>query len=142
MVITHQMITEVKKLQPYLVEELSKHDKDWAVEANDDLIEKWSYIIKNLNNYADDNKTTVLSLLLLSYLKTDDMVNYLNNLHNKNPLVLMEIVKKFDFLEDEEYIELKKILESRIAFLYKLKIIPKIYSQQRLDSLEKSLNNF
>lgn len=142
MIITHQMINEIKNLQPYIVEQLSNHDKEWAIEANQELIDKWTYIIKNLNNYAEDNKTTLLSLLLLSYLKTDDMVNYLNTLHNKNPLVLMDIVKKFDFLEDEEHVELKKILESRIAFLYKLKIIPKIYSQQRLDNLEKSLNNF
>ncbi len=142
MTITHQMINEVKKLQPYLVEELSKHDKDWALEANEELIEKWTYIIKNLNNYSEDNKTTILSLLLLSYLKTDQMVSFLNSIHNKNPITLMDIVKKFDFLEEEEHIELKKILESRIAFLFKLKVIPKIYSQQRLDSIEKSLNNY
>ncbi len=142
MTITHQMINEVKKLQPYLVEELSKHDKDWALDANEELIEKWTYIIKNLTNYSEDNKTTILSLLLLSYLKTDQMVSFLNSIHNKNPIILMDIVKKFDFLEEEEHIELKKILESRIAFLFKLKIIPKIYSQQRLDSIEKSLNNY
>jgi len=141
-IITHQMIIEVKKLQPYLIEELSKNDKNWAMEANEELIEKWTYIIKNLQDYSEDNKTTILSLLLLSYLKTDDMVNYLNTIHNKNPIILMDIIKKFDFLEEEEYIELKKILENRMAFLFKLKIIPKIYSQQRLDSLEKSLNNY
>lgn len=141
-IITHQMIIEVKKLQPYLIEELSKNDKNWAIEANEELIEKWTYIIKNIQDYSEDNKTTILSLLLLSYLKTDDMVNYLNSIYNKNPVILMDIIKKFDFLEEEEYIELKKILENRIAFLFKLKIIPKIYSQQRLDNLEKSLNNY
>lgn len=141
MIITKEIIEKVKESQKETIKEISNLES-WSIQADEDLKEKWQNLIEELSNIKNSDEINVLFLKLFSYLNTGDMINFVMQLNKKDSEVFYGFIEEIENFQDQEKEELREIFKEKLMVLYRLNVIPKIFSEDRVSALRIALGKY
>jgi hypothetical protein len=141
MTLTKEIIENIKESPEDTIKEISKLES-WALIADEDLKEKWKNILYKLDEIKNKKELNTLFLKLFAYLNTGDMIKFTMELNSKNNDIFFEFIEQLDKTKDKELLELNEIFKERLMVLYRLNIIPKIFSEDRVTSLRIALGKY
>jgi hypothetical protein len=117
---------------------LLEDQEDW-VSKNPDIEEKveniimnWSDILKTKNPKKDT------FIRLMAYLSTGQMINFLNAIEKMDKKFVDELLESINQINSND--KFKMILSQRLLVIYRMSIIPKVFSPERLQALENEIN--
>lgn len=141
MIITKEIIEKVKESQEETIKEISNLES-WSIQADEDLKEKWQNLIEELSNIKNSDEINVLFLKLFSYLNTGDMIRFVMQLNKKDSEVFYGFIEEIENFKDQEKEELREIFKEKLMVLYRLNVIPKIFSEDRVSALRIALGKY
>ena len=141
MEITKEIIENIKESPEDTINEISGLEK-WSLDANDNLKEKWKNLLDKIDEIKDTEEINPLFLKLFAYLNTGDMIKFSMELNSKNSEVFFNFVEGIENTNDKELVELREIFKERLMVLYRLNIIPKIFSEDRVTALRIALGKY
>lgn len=129
------IISSVSKDRVDVINELDGRD-DWAV-TDKDILNRVNGILKNLDKIvkrSDGGKDSIVKIMAM--IKTGNMINLSDFIKKKNEYYyisqLLDLINKCD----DEY---SKIIVRRFLTLYRVAVIPKIFSDERLDAIHEQI---
>lgn len=140
--ITQDIIEFAKSAQlskPELIR-LLESSEDWTVD-NPELEEKIDYLFANweeINERKNIDKDAILKLL--SYLSTGRMIDFLGGLEKIDPIFYRKLIDSMNELNSNKMPVFSMLLAKRLHVIYRLMVIPKIFSSERLKALESEIN--
>lgn len=141
MIITKEIIEKLKESEEETIKEISNLES-WSIKADEDLKEKWKNLMEELSNIKNSDEINTLFLKLFSYLNTGDMIKFLMQLNKKDSEVFYSFIEEVENFSDKEKKELREIFKEKLMVLYRLKIIPKIFSEDRVTALKIALGKY
>lgn len=141
MIITKEIIENIKESQDETIKEISNLES-WSIKADEDLKEKWHALIEKLSNIKNSDEINVLFLKLFSYLNTGDMIKFVMQLNKKDSEVFYNFIEEIETFKDKEKEELREIFKEKLMVLYRLNVIPKIFSEDRVAALRIALGKY
>jgi len=120
---------------------LLETNEEW-VSKNPDIEEKVENIIMNWQEIIDEkNPKKETFIRLMAYLSTGQMLNFLNAVEKLDKDFIKELLDKVNDLNDKEGSKFTMIFAQRLLVIYRMHIIPKVFSPERLKALENEINN-
>lgn len=119
---------------------LLESNEDWTVEY-DGIEEKIELLFENwdeINERKEIDKTRLLQLL--GYLSTGDMIDFLSNLEKIDKDFYEKLIDKVNELNENQMPVFSMLFAKRLLVIYRLMVIPKIFSADRLKALETEIN--
>jgi hypothetical protein len=119
---------------------LLESNEDWTVDSSlveekiDHLFQNWDEI----NEEKPVDKKAVLKLL--SYLSTGAMIDFLGSLEKIDPDFYKKLIETLNETNAKEMPIFSMLLAKRLHVIYRLMVIPKIFSAERLKALENEIN--
>lgn len=141
MKITKEVVEVIKKTKTNTIDEISAKES-WAIEKTEFISEKWIELIKNINKIGKEKDLNDLFLILFSYLNTKDMISFAMELNKHSPTHFNDFFREIDKIDDKEKEKLSFFLTEKMLVIYRLNIIPKIFSEERITSLQIALNKY
>lgn len=140
--ITQDIVEFAKSAQlskPELIR-LLEASEDWTVE-NPEIEEKIDHLFTNweeINERKNIDKDAILKLL--SYLSTGRMIDFLGSLEKIDPIFYRKLIDSMNELNANKMPVFSMLLAKRLHVIYRLMVIPKIFSSERLKALESEIN--
>ncbi len=141
MIITKEIIEKIKESQEESIKEISNLES-WSIKADEDLKEKWQALIDKLSNIKNSDEINILFLKLFSYLNTGDMIKFVMQLNKKDSDVFYGFIEEIENFKDKEKEELREVFKEKLMVLYRLNVIPKIFSEDRVSALRITLGKY
>tara|TARA_Y100000588_G_scaffold310178_1_gene335592 strand:- start:38988 stop:39413 length:426 start_codon:yes stop_codon:yes gene_type:complete len=141
MIITKEIIEKIKESQEEAIKEISDLES-WSIKADEDLKEKWQALIDKLSNIKNSDEINILFLKLFSYLNTGDMIKFVMQLNKKDSEVFYGFIEEIENFKDKEKEELREVFKEKLMVLYRLNVIPKIFSEDRVSALRIALGKY
>lgn len=141
MIITKEIIEKIKESQEEAIKEISELES-WSIKADEDLKEKWQALIDKLSNIKNNDEINILFLKLFSYLNTGDMIKFVMQLNKKDSEVFYGFIEEIENFKDKEKEELREVFKEKLMVLYRLNVIPKIFSEDRVSALRIALGKY
>tara|TARA_B100000073_G_C23555505_1_gene501889 strand:+ start:263 stop:688 length:426 start_codon:yes stop_codon:yes gene_type:complete len=141
MIITKEIIEKIKESQEESIKEISNLES-WSIKADEDLKEKWQALIDKLSNIKNSDEINILFLKLFSYLNTGDMIKFVMQLNKKDSDVFYGFIEEIENFKDKEKEELRELFKEKLMVLYRLNVIPKIFSEDRVSALRITLGKY
>ncbi len=141
MIITKEIIEKIKESQEESIKEISNLES-WSIKADEDLKEKWQALIDKLSNIKNSYEINILFLKLFSYLNTGDMIKFVMQLNKKDSDVFYGFIEEIENFKDKEKEELREVFKEKLMVLYRLNVIPKIFSEDRVSALRITLGKY
>lgn len=141
MIITKEIIEKIKESQEEAIKEISDLES-WSINADEDLKEKWQALIDKLSNIKNSDEINILFLKLFSYLNTGDMIKFVMQLNKKDSEVFYGFIEEIENFKDKEKEELREVFKEKLMVLYRLNVIPKIFSEDRVSALRIALGKY
>jgi hypothetical protein len=119
---------------------LLESNEDWTVEY-DGIEEKIEHLFENwddINERKEIDKTRLLQLL--GYLSTGDMIDFLATLEKIDKEFYEKLIDKVNELNENQMPVFSMLFAKRLLVIYRLMVIPKIFSADRLKALETEIN--
>jgi hypothetical protein len=113
----------------------------WVIE-DPNIQEKIDYLLSNwkeINESKEIKKDRVIKLL--SYVATGDMINFLSSLEKIDKEFIDSLINSVNSLNENEMPIFSMLLAKRLLVIYRLAILPRIFSEDRLKALEQEINN-
>jgi hypothetical protein len=113
----------------------------WVIE-DPNIQEKIDYLLSNwkeINESKEIQKDRVIKLL--SYVATGDMINFLSSLEKIDKEFIDSLINSVNSLNENEMPIFSMLLAKRLLVIYRLAILPRIFSEDRLKALEQEINN-
>jgi len=114
--------------------------EDWTVKS-EELEEKIENLFANweeINEKKNIDKEKILKLL--SYLSTGNMINFLGSLEKIDPDFYKKLIDTMNELNAKKMPVFSMLLAKRLHVIYRIMVIPKIFSSERLKALENEIN--
>ena len=77
----------------------------------------------------------------MAYLSTGQMLNFLNAVEKLDKDFIKELLDKVNDLNEKDGSKFTMIFAQRLLVIYRMHIIPKVFSPERLKALENEINN-
>lgn len=120
---------------------LLETNEEW-VSKNPEIEEKIENIIMNWQEIIDEkNPKKETFIRLMAYLSTGQMLNFLNAVEKLDKDFIKELLDKVNDLNEKDGSKFTMIFAQRLLVIYRMHIIPKVFSPERLKALENEINN-
>lgn len=120
---------------------LLETNEEW-VSKNPEIEEKIENIIMNWQEIMDEkNPKKETFVRLMAYLSTGQMLNFLNAVEKLDKDFIKELLDKVNDLNEKDGSKFTMIFAQRLLVIYRMHIIPKVFSPERLKALENEINN-
>ncbi len=119
---------------------LLESSEDWTVEYPE-LEEKIDHLFQNweeINERRDIDKSKILQLL--SYLSTGHMIEFLSVLEKLDQPFYEQLIDSVNDLNQKQMPVFSMLFAKRLLVIYRLIVLPKIFSAERLKALETEIN--
>lgn len=129
-----------KQNRPDLIK-LLEEQENWTIEESE-IQEKIDHLITNweeISESKDIKKDRIIKLL--SYISTGDMIHFISSLEKIDKDFIEALMNSVNQLNENEMPIFSMLLARRLLVIYRLSILPKIFSEDRLKALEKEINN-
>lgn len=141
MMVTKEIVENIKESPEETISEISSLE-NWSLKAEDDLKEKWKDLLDKIDEIKDSEELNTLFLKLFAYLNTGDMIKFSMELNSKNSDIFFNFINEIEKNNDRELVQLREIFKERLMVLYRLNIIPKIFSEDRVTALRIALGKY
>lgn len=120
---------------------LLEEEEDWVIE-DPEIQEKIEHLLSNWKEISE-NKTIKKDrvIKLLSYVATGDMIDFFTTLEKIDKDFSYNLISTVNTLNENEMPVFSMLLARRLLVIYRLAILPRIFSEDRLKALEKEINN-
>lgn len=120
---------------------LLEANEEW-VSKKPEIEEKIENIIMNWQEIIDEkNPKKETFIRLMAYLSTGQMLNFLNAVEKLDKDFIKELLDKVNDLNEKDGSKFTMIFTQRLLVIYRMHIIPKVFSPERLKALENEINN-
>lgn len=129
-----------KQNRPDLIK-LLEEQENWTIEESE-IQEKIDHLITNweeISESKDIKKDRIIKLL--SYISTGDMIHFISSLEKIDKDFIEALMNSVNQLNENEMPIFSMLFARRLLVIYRLSILPKIFSEDRLKALEKEINN-
>lgn len=119
---------------------LLENNEDWTIDYEliedkiDLLFQNW----EEINENQEVDKTKLIQLL--GYLSTGDMLDFLSSLEKIDKNFYEKLLEKVNELNQNQMPVFSMLFAKRLLVMYRLMVIPKIFSAERLKALETEIN--
>lgn len=120
---------------------LLEEEEEWVID-DPDINEKIEHLLSNWKEISNDKlikKEKVIKLL--SYIATGDMIDFFTSLEKIDKEFSNSLISTVNTLNENEMPVFSMLLSRRLLVIYRLAILPRIFSEDRLKALEKEINN-
>ena len=140
MKITKDIYLASKGAAKEIITEMEKHE-DWVVK-NPEIMDKIDNIVNTLTEILKQKDVKATDFIrVLAYLNTGNAVEILHRIEDKDKKFLEKIIETVNALEEDVNTTTKhsKLLTERLAVIYRIQSLPKIFSAERLSALENTI---
>lgn len=120
---------------------LLEEQEGWVIE-DPNIQEKIDYLLSNWKEITESKEIKKDRVIkLLSYVATGDMINFLSSLEKIDKEFIDSLITSVNTLNENEMPIFSMLLAKRLLVIYRLAILPRIFSEDRLKALEQEINN-
>ena len=120
---------------------LLEEQEGWVIE-DPNIQEKIDYLLSNWKEITESKEIKKDRVIkLLSYVATGDMINFLSSLEKIDKEFIDSLINSVNTLNENEMPIFSMLLAKRLLVIYRLAILPRIFSEDRLKALEQEINN-
>lgn len=120
---------------------LLEEQEGWVIE-DPNIQEKIDYLLSNWKEITESKEIKKDRVIkLLSYVATGDMINFLSSLEKIDKEFIDSLIASVNTLNENEMPIFSMLLAKRLLVIYRLAILPRIFSEDRLKALEQEINN-
>lgn len=120
---------------------LLEDQEDWVIE-DQEIQEKIENLLSNWKEISENKSIKKDRIIkLLSYVSTGEMIDFFINLERIDKNFYESLISTVNTLNENEMPVFSMLLSKRLLVIYRLAILPRIFSEDRLKSLEKEINN-
>lgn len=120
---------------------LLEEQEGWVIE-DPNIQEKIDYLLSNWKEITESKEIKKDRVIkLLSYVTTGDMINFLSSLEKIDKEFIDSLITSVNTLNENEMPIFSMLLAKRLLVIYRLAILPRIFSEDRLKALEQEINN-
>lgn len=113
--------------------------EDWAID-DPELNEKINEMVDTFNDILKEKDIDKKGMVrFLVYLHTGNMIKVLDQLNNANQNFINELFDVINEMNEKEGSRFSYTLADRILVLYRLSVLPRIISQDRIAQLKKGI---
>lgn len=140
MKITKEMYSASKNAPKEIIEEMERQE-DWVVK-NPEIMQKIDNIIDSLTEILKQKEIKSNDFIrVIAYLNTGNALDVLHRIEEKDKKFFEKIIDTVNSLEEDPNTTTKhsKLLAERLAVIYRIQSLPRVFSKERLDALEKTI---
>lgn len=124
-----------------IIIKLLEEQEGWVIE-DPNIQEKIDYLLSNWKEITESKEIKKDRVIkLLSYVATGDMINFLSSLEKIDKEFIDSLISSVNTLNENEMPIFSMLLAKRLLVIYRLAILPRIFSEDRLKALEQEINN-
>lgn len=113
--------------------------EDWVVD-DPEINEKINDMVENFNEILKEKDIDKKGMVrFLSYLYTGNMVKVLDQMNTANPNFINELFDAVNEMNANQGSRFSTTLADRILVLYRLSVLPRLLSEERLAQLKKGI---
>lgn len=120
---------------------LLEEEEDWVID-DPEIQEKIEHLLTNWKEISENKSIKNESVIkLLSYVATGDMIDFFTTLEKIDKEFSYNLIATVNTLNENAMPVFSMLLARRLLVIYRLAVLPRIFSEDRLRALEKEINN-
>lgn len=139
--ITEDILEVALNAQRNVIKEMEKVE-NWAV-SNDEIdqkINKFLKRFKEINEKKEIDKKDIIRLV--AFLYTGNMLNIVDEIKTKDEEFINDLISIVNLINEEhDSDKLTHLFAERLMVIYRMQVIPEIFSKERIDILNKVLED-
>lgn len=113
--------------------------EDWAID-DPEINEKINQMVEEFNDILKEKDIEKKGMVrFLAYLHTGNMIKVLDQLNNANPNFVNELFDVINEMNENQGSRFSYTLADRILVLYRLSVLPRIISKERIEQLKRGI---
>lgn len=124
-----------------IIIKLLEEQEEWVV-SDSEIEEKIEHLVSNwkeLSENGDIKKESIIKLV--SYISTGDMISFLSSVEKIDKDFVEKLIDSVNKLNENQMPVFSMLLAKRLLVIYRIAILPKIFSEERLKALAEEINN-
>lgn len=119
---------------------LLEEEESWVIKSPE-LEEKIENILGNWQEIIDEkNPKKETFIRLMAYLSTGDMIGFLSAIEKMDRDFVEELLDTVNQMNLNESSKFSMLFAQRLLVIYRMSIIPRVFSPERLRALENEIN--